>query len=91
LVESHDDLDGIWHVGGAPISKHDLLVRLRDALELDVEIVPDDSVVVDRSLDSNRFRAATGWTPPPWSEMIRELAMDPTPYDEIRRMAFAHR
>jgi dTDP-4-dehydrorhamnose reductase len=91
VLERHGDLDGMWHVSAEPITKHDLLVRLRDALDVPVEIVPDDSVVVDRSLDSSRFRAATGWTPPPWSEMIRELSMDPTPYDEIRRMALAHR
>jgi dTDP-4-dehydrorhamnose reductase len=91
VLERHGELDGVWHVSAEPITKHDLLVQLRDALELPAEIVPDDSVVVDRSLDSSRFRAATAWTPPRWSEMIRELSMDPTPYDEIRRMALAHR
>jgi dTDP-4-dehydrorhamnose reductase len=54
-----------------------------------VEIVPDDTVKVDRSLDSSRFRAATGWEPPEWQAMIDEMSGDPTPYEQIRRSSDA--
>jgi dTDP-4-dehydrorhamnose reductase len=84
-------LEGVWHVGAEPITKHDLLVRLRDSFDLDVEIEPDESVTVDRSLDSSRFRAEMGWQPPSWPEMIEGLAADPTPYEAIRRTTLAHR
>jgi dTDP-4-dehydrorhamnose reductase len=73
LIERHPELDGTWHVGAAPISKLDLLTLVRDEFELEVELVPDPSVEVDRSLDSSRLRAATGWEPPSWNEMIAEL------------------
>ena len=46
----------------------------RSALEIEIE--PDDSVEVDRSLDSSRFREATGWEPPSWAEMVAELGRD---------------
>jgi dTDP-4-dehydrorhamnose reductase len=84
VIAETPDLDGVWHAGGEPIAKHDLLVLARDALELDVEIVPDDSVAIDRSLDSTRYRRATGRTPPTWPEMIEALAHDPTPYPDRR-------
>jgi dTDP-4-dehydrorhamnose reductase len=80
VIEDHPSLCGVWHAGGEPIFKHELLLLAREALGLDVEVVPDDSVVIDRSLDSSRFRRETGRTPPSWAEMLAELAADPTPY-----------
>ena len=76
LAERHPELEGMRHVGAEPIAKYDLLLALREALALDVEIVPDDGVVIDRSLDSSEFRDTTGWTPPPWDEMVAELAAE---------------
>ena len=84
VIERHADLDGLWHVSAAPIDKLTLLQELRDALGVEIEIEPDDGLVIDRSLDSSRFRAATGWTPPSWQAMLAQLAADPIPYDELR-------
>lgn len=67
------ELRGVWQVSGAPISKHDLLVLVRDIYDKDTEIRPDSSVVLDRSLDSTRFRAFTHYQPPNWPEMIRRM------------------
>jgi dTDP-4-dehydrorhamnose reductase len=74
LIEGHPELDGVWHVGAEAISKFDLLTLVRDAFGLEVRLAPDPSVEVDRSLDSSRLRAATGWEPPGWYEMVEELA-----------------
>jgi dTDP-4-dehydrorhamnose reductase len=84
LADRHPDLHGIWHLASEPITKHDLLVALRDAYGLDVVIDPDDSVVIDRSLSSARLTEATGWSAPAWADMIDGLVSDPTPYDELR-------
>jgi dTDP-4-dehydrorhamnose reductase len=75
--------DGLWHVSAEPISKHDLLVIARDALRVEVEIVEDDGLALDRTLDSSRFREATGWHPRSWPEQLAELAADPTDYRPI--------
>jgi dTDP-4-dehydrorhamnose reductase len=72
-VLPHPELSGIWHVGAAPISKHDLLLLLREAYGRTTEIVPDPAPALDRSLDSSRFRAATGYTPPDWGTLIRAM------------------
>jgi dTDP-4-dehydrorhamnose reductase len=80
LLEQHDDLHGVWHVASAPINKYTLLVELARKLKRsDVQIAPDDTFACDRSLRADRFRAATGYAPPSWDDMLTELA------DEARR------
>lgn len=69
-------LSGVYHVSSEPISKFDLLTMIRDALGLRVEIEPYDEFKCDRSLDSSRFRTATGYRPPAWKAMVEELAQD---------------
>ena len=90
VIEEHPGLDGIWHLASEPIDKLELLTELERALELGIGIVPDDSVMVDRSLDSTRLCRETGRQPRRWDQMVDELAADVTPYDEIRRK-LAHR
>lgn len=74
LVEEHTAVDGLYHVSAAPISKYELLNKVKEALGLDIKIIPDESVVVDRSLDSTRFRELTHIHIPTWGEMIEDLA-----------------
>lgn len=74
LLEDHPDVSGLWHVSSDPIDKHSLLVQLGEFLGRPTEVVPDGSIVIDRSLDSARFRGAVAWEPPSWSTMLSELA-----------------
>lgn len=80
LILEQPDLSGIYHVSSGCISKFDLLQRLRAAYDLDVEIVPDDTVQRDLSLLGRTFETATGYQCPPWQVLIDELVADPTPY-----------
>jgi dTDP-4-dehydrorhamnose reductase len=64
------DLHGVWHVSAAPIDKYALLKLVAADYAKDIEILADNHLVIDRSLDSSRFRAATGWNPPSWPELI---------------------
>jgi dTDP-4-dehydrorhamnose reductase len=84
VIALHPELSGTWQVSSEPITKYDLLHLLRDAYATGQEIEPYDAVAIDRSLDSTRFRGATGFVPPSWPEMIRQMAADPTPYDSWR-------
>lgn len=72
-VLPNPDLTGLWHVSAAPIDKLSLLRLVRDAYGRTTEIEPDDRVVIDRSLDSSRFRARTGYTPPGWPELVARM------------------
>ncbi|MBS3947167.1 MAG: SDR family oxidoreductase [Dethiobacter sp.] len=84
VIENRPELSGLYQVSSEPINKYALLCLLRDAFEVQVEIEPYPEVQIDRSLDSSRFRALTGFTPPAWSVMIEAIAKDPTPYDDWR-------
>ena len=75
ILVDHPGLHGVWQVASAPIDKFDLLVRLAASMgRTDIEIVPDDDFVCDRSLRSDRFTAETGYTSPLWDAMLDELA-----------------
>jgi dTDP-4-dehydrorhamnose reductase len=84
VIERHATLSGLYQVSTEPINKYDLLLLLRDAYGIDVEITAVDEPRIDRSLDSSRFRSETQWTPQPWPELVRAMAADPTPYDQWR-------
>jgi dTDP-4-dehydrorhamnose reductase len=89
LIEFHPDLYGPYHISSEPIDKYTLLEMLRNAYHLDVSIDEDDSVVIDRSLDSSLFRSVTGFRPQSWTEMVAEMAADPTRYEDTRNTLHA--
>lgn len=64
-------LRGVYHVSADPISKYDLLRLVADVYGKDTTVEADDRLVIDRSLDSQRFRAATGYVPPSWPQLVR--------------------
>ena len=70
FVIPNKDLRGLYHVSAAPIAKYELLRLVAQAYDHEVAIVPDDAVKIDRSLNSDRFRAATGYIPPAWPDLI---------------------
>jgi dTDP-4-dehydrorhamnose reductase len=84
LIVVHPALAGLYQVASPAISKYDLLVKLRAAMNLAIEIEPYDDPPCDRSLSAARFVAATGYRIPTWNEMVAELAADSTPYEEWR-------
>src|SRR5207245_4046671 len=70
LIEKYPRMSGLYHISGEPISKYALLQLMNEIYRLDVKVEREDDVVCDRSLDSTRFRQATGWRPKPWRAMI---------------------
>lgn len=66
-------LHGVYHVAADPISKLDLLTLVAEAYGHDIPITPDPSFQIDRSLNADRFREATGYVAPKWPELIRRM------------------
>ncbi|RUZ98885.1 hypothetical protein EN939_34885 [Mesorhizobium sp. M7A.F.Ca.CA.002.05.1.1] len=66
-------LTGVYHVSSDPISKYDLLRIIAEVYGKKTQIVPDDQLVIDRSLNSSRFQNATGYRPPDWPVLIRSM------------------
>ncbi len=85
LIVRFPDLSGLYHVSSHAIDKYELLKLIREKFEVDVEIEKSDEVVIDRSLNSDRFRSAAVFSPESWEMMIEKMASDPTPYDEWRK------
>jgi dTDP-4-dehydrorhamnose reductase len=69
-VIPNNNLHGLYHLSAAPINKYDLLTLVAEIYRKDIEIIPDETLVIDRSLDSTRFRSATGFKPKSWNEML---------------------
>ena len=80
VVLPDDTLYGLWHVSAEPIDKHTLLADLARHLDWDVNLSPVDEPVIDRSLDSTRFRKRTSWAQPTWVRMLTELAEESSLY-----------
>ena len=81
LILNHRDLGGLYHLSSQPVNKFDLLKLIKKSYGLDIEIEPFEDFHIDRSLDSRRFREATGFEPLEWPEMIERMAGDETPYE----------
>ncbi len=73
LVLPNKDLVGVYHVAAKPISKYDLLMLVAQVYGKKINIIPDDDVVIDRSLNAERFNLATGYIPPNWPELIKVM------------------
>lgn len=80
IIMNHGNLSGVYHVSSESISKFQLLNLINRAMGLNIEVKEYPEVEVDRSLDSTRYRQETGFTPPPWEQMIEELAQDAEQY-----------
>jgi len=76
VVMPDASLSGLWHVSAEPIDKYTLLTMLAKCAGWDVDITPYEEPVIDRSLDSSRFRERTGWVPAGWDEMLGALAKE---------------
>ncbi len=73
LVLPRPELSGLYHVASAPIAKYDLLKLIADVYSKKIEIIPDDALVIDRSLNAERFKDATGYVAPPWPELVKRM------------------
>jgi dTDP-4-dehydrorhamnose reductase len=76
VVLKKPDLRGVYHVSAAPISKYNLLKLVAKAYGKQIELIPDDKLVIDRSLNSSRFTKQTGFTAPSWEEMIHAMQIN---------------
>jgi dTDP-4-dehydrorhamnose reductase len=73
IVLERADLHGLYHVGAVPIDKHELLRLIARTYGKQIDIIRDEAFVIDRSLNSGRFMAATGYRPPAWTDLISAM------------------
>jgi dTDP-4-dehydrorhamnose reductase len=73
IVLPKTELKGLYHVAARPISKYDLLKLVAEVYGKTIEIVPDDNLVIDRSLNPEKFNQATGYVVPEWVDLIKTM------------------
>lgn len=73
IVLSNPALNGVYNVASQPISKLDLLQLVSKVYGRTTIIERDDSVIIDRSLNAERFHAATGYVAPSWADLINSM------------------
>lgn len=66
-------LSGLYHVAGPRIDKFHLLEKAGRRFGKTTEILPDEQLKIDRSLNGDRFAARTGFVAPSWDEMLAAL------------------
>jgi dTDP-4-dehydrorhamnose reductase len=71
VVIPRTELSGLYHVAAQPIDKFSLLKLIAEVYGKTIDIMPDDKLVIDRSLDAKRFQSATGYIAPAWPELIK--------------------
>lgn len=72
-VIPYPELHGVYHVSADSVNKFDLLTLVAKTYKKAIDIIADDQMVIDRSLDSTRFRQETGFAPKVWPELIRSM------------------
>jgi len=71
IIIPRPELSGLYHVSAKSINKFDLLKLIARVYDKKINIIADEQLIIDRSLDSTRFQLATGYVAPEWPELIR--------------------
>lgn len=72
VIPNHH-ISGLYHLSVNPINKFDLLNLVANVYQKEIEIKQDGNLVIDRSLNSDRFRTATGFKPKSWPDLINGM------------------
>jgi dTDP-4-dehydrorhamnose reductase len=73
IVIPNKSLAGLFHISSKAIDKYSLLKMISEVYNKKIEIISDDSLIIDRSLDSSYFTKTTGYIAPDWHDMIKEM------------------
>lgn len=67
------DLKGILNISGESITKFDLLKIIADIYDKKIDIIPNELIKLDRSLDSSQFTKLTGYHRKSWPILIKAM------------------
>jgi dTDP-4-dehydrorhamnose reductase len=73
FVIPNPHLRGLYHLSSDPISKFDLLSLVAKTYKKSLDLVSDEDFVINRSLNSDRFRSSTGFMPESWDVMVKKM------------------
>ena len=73
FVIPNADLNGVYHIASNPISKRELLLLVAEVYGKKIELITNNKVENNRSLNGERFRIATGYIPPDWQSLVKSM------------------
>ena len=73
FVLPNPHLEGLYHISAEPINKYELLKLIASIYGKKIEIKQDREFTINRSLNHEKFKAATSYTPAPWPELIETM------------------
>lgn len=76
IIIKHADFRGLYHISSDPISKYNLLLLIKEQMDLKTIIIPDEEIRYNRTLDSSKFRKEATYYPPSWEDMVKEMAKE---------------
>ncbi len=76
IVIPNPSLNGLYHVGANPIDKLTLLQVIACIYQRDIRIDIDETFRTNRSLNADKFAAATGYRATDWPELIEAMYQD---------------
>jgi len=83
ILKKNLNLSGIYNISSTPISKFDLLVKLSNAFNLNVEVKQNINNKSNKVLISEKFTEITGIYPPNWDDLIPEFKEDCEKYKSL--------
>lgn len=73
FVLPNTKLSGLYHVSASPIDKYSLLLLVAEVYGKNIDIVPNESFQIDRSLDSSSFKDSVGYESPSWMQLVEDM------------------
>lgn len=73
VIAPRPELRGVYHVAASRIAKYDLLTLVAKQYNKAIQVVPDATLQINRSLDASRFHEATGYVAPEWPELLKTM------------------
>lgn len=70
------EVTGLLHLSVDPIDKFTLLKLIAEQYQKQIIIAESQELVIDRSLNSDKFRQLTQFSPPAWSKLVEYMHTD---------------
>ncbi|QBH97936.1 SDR family oxidoreductase [Limnobaculum zhutongyuii] len=86
IILTEKSISGLYNLSASPISKYDLLILINSCYQSNKSINNDVSFVIDRSLNSEKLRAAVNFYPDEWPDLISIMHEDYINLNEYRHV-----
>ncbi|WP_213609025.1 SDR family oxidoreductase [Pseudoalteromonas sp.] len=75
-VLPNQGVTGLLHLSVDPIDKYTLLKLIAEQYQKQITIAESQELVIDRSLNSDKFRQLTQFSPPAWNKLVEYMHSD---------------